>query len=49
MDDPTASRTKEVFGDHLGLRQQGNAKKGIERNYVEDCVVLANRGAFRGH
>jgi hypothetical protein len=45
-----ASRsTREVFDDHLKLAQEGRFEEDITRNFSEDCVVLTNRGTFRGH
>ena len=49
MEDLVSRTTQQVFDDHLELAQQGRSDEDIARNYTEDCVVLTNRGAFRGH
>ena len=46
----TSPRTPQtVFDDHLELALQGRFDEDIAKNFSEDCVVLTNRGAFRGH
>lgn len=48
---------QEVLDDHLGLVKDWGAgadveavfEEDIRRNVSEDCVVLTNRGVFRGH
>ena len=49
MDDLANRSTREVFEDHLRLAQQGSFAEDMARNFSKECVVLTNRGAFRGH
>lgn len=49
MEDLASRSAQEVFDDHLDLVQQGRFEEDIERNCSRNCVVLTNRGAFRGH
>ena len=48
MDD-LASRSKRDVFDNLDLAQQGLLDDNITRKLLGDCVILTNRGAFRGH
>ncbi len=49
MDSLASRSTSEVFEDHLDLAQQGKFEEDIARNFSDDCIILTNRGAFRGH
>lgn len=49
MTDLSKRTAKEVYDDHLDLAQKGKFEEDIEKNFAEDCVVLTNRGTFRGH
>ena len=46
----TADRiSRDVFNDHLDLSQKGRFEEDIVKNFSQDCVVLTNRGYYRGH
>jgi hypothetical protein len=49
MNDLASRSTRDVFDDHLDLAQQGLLDDNITRKLLGDCVILTNRGAFRGH
>jgi hypothetical protein len=49
MNDLASRSTRDVFDDHLDLAQQGLLYDNITRKLLGDCVILTNRGAFRGH
>ena len=49
MKETSSRAAQDVFKDHLELAQQGKFDEDISKNFSEDCVVLTNRGAFRGH
>jgi hypothetical protein len=48
MEDLASRGAQQVFNDHLDLAQQGRVEEDITRNVSESCVVLTNRGTFRG-
>lgn len=41
--------TREVFEDHLRLRQQHRVEEDIARNYADSVVLLTLEGVFHGH
>lgn len=49
MEDLASRSAQEVFDDHLNLAQQGRFEEDIERNCSKNCIVLTNRGIYRGH
>ena len=57
MDELNSRSAQEVLDDHLNLAKDWGGEKDIERIFEEDirrnvseaCVVLTNRGVFRGH
>jgi hypothetical protein len=57
VDDLMGRSAREVLDDHLDLAKDWGGGKDIERIFEEDirrnvseaCVVLTNRGVFRGH
>ncbi len=49
MTDPSERSPQEVFDEHLRLSQEHEFEQDIGRNFAEDCVVLTDRGVFRGH
>ena len=57
MDELINRSAQEVLDDHLGLAKDWGGEKDIERIFEDDmrrnvseaCVVLTNRGVFRGH
>ena len=57
VDELSSRAAQEVLDDHLGIATDwgmgGDVASVIEedlrRNVSEDCVVLINRGTFRGH
>ena len=57
MEDLSKRSAQEVLDDHLGISKRWRPDEDIERiveedlrrNVAEDCVVLINRGTFRGH
>lgn len=57
MEDLSKRSAQEVLDDHLGIANRWRPDEDIERiveedlrrNVAEDCVILFNRGTFRGH
>ena len=57
MDELNSRSDQEVLDDHLNLAKDWGGEKDIERIFEEDirrnvseaCVILTNRGVFRGH
>ena len=57
MEDLSKRSAQEVLDDHLGVSNRSGPDEDIERivqedlrrNVAEDCVILLNRGTFRGH
>jgi hypothetical protein len=49
MPDDQCRAPLDVFNDHLDLSQQGRFEEDVSKNFAEDCVVLTNRGSYRGH
>ena len=41
--------TRDVFEDHLHLREVGNLDEDLRRNYAGDIVLLCSFGVLRGH
>ena len=57
MEDLSSRTAQEVLDDHLKLSNEWkdeqemwrNFSEDLRRNFSEDCLVLTNRGIFRGH
>jgi hypothetical protein len=57
LEDLSKRSAREVLDDHLGISNRWGPDEDIERiveedlrrNVAEDCVILLNRGTFRGH
>jgi hypothetical protein len=57
MEQLTNRTAQEVLDEHLKLSNEWkneeemwrNFSENLRRNFSEDCVILTNRGVFRGH
>ncbi|HEX7030246.1 MAG TPA: nuclear transport factor 2 family protein [Gammaproteobacteria bacterium] len=41
--------TRDVFEDHLRLREGGRLEEDLERNYADDVLLLSEDGPMIGH
>ena len=57
MEELSKRSAQEVLDDHLDIANRWGSDEGVERiveedlrrNVAEECVILINRGVFRGH
>ena len=57
MEELSRRSAQEVLDDHLGISNRWGpdeditriVEEDLRRNVAEDCLILTNRGTFRGH